>query len=116
MPNITLTFASTLNTSVQIGDTAYYCNTTSTGGFDSAGMGNIIEIGAITNIVGSVVTCSIIATTVPPINTSFILFSKDNRVNMSSPLGYYGLAKFKNDSTIKGEMFAASCDVFESSK
>ena len=68
MPNITLTFANTLNASVQIGD------------------------------------------------TSFILFSKDNRVNMSSPLGYYGLAKFKNDSTIKGEMFAASCDVFESSK
>jgi hypothetical protein len=117
MPDITLTFANTLNTSVQVGDTAYYCSTTSpTTGFTSAGMSDIVEIGEITSITGNVIVCTIPATTVPPTDTSFILFSKDNKVNMSSPLGYYGLAQFKNESKVKGEMFAASCDVFESSK
>jgi len=117
MPSITLTFANALNTSVQTGDTAYYCNTTSpTTGFTSALMSAIVEIGPITSITGNVIVCTIPATTVPPTNSSFILFSKDNKVNMSSPLGYYGLAKFRNDSVVKGEMFATSCDVFESSK
>ena len=56
MPNITLTFANTLNTSVQVGDTAYYCNTTSpTTGFTSAGMDAIIKIGEITSITGNVI-------------------------------------------------------------
>jgi len=118
MPSITLTFANALNTSVQVGDTAYYCDTdTSVTGFTSAGMGDIIEIGDITDIADNVITCDISGATIPPTtDTSFILFSKDNKVNMSSPLGYYGLAQFKNGSTIKGEMFAASCNIFESSK
>ena len=49
-------------------------------------------------------------------DNSFIMFSKDNAVNMSSPLGYFGQAKFVNDSTIKGEIFATACDIEESSK
>ena len=52
----------------------------------------------------------------PPTTSSFILFSKDNTVNCSSLVGYYGSAKFKNDSTEKAEMFAASCEINESSK
>ena len=35
---------------------------------------------------------------------------------MASPLGYYAQVKFKNNSTVKGEMFSAACEVFESSK
>ena len=116
MPSITLTFANALNTSVQVGDTAYYCAVSDLGGFDSAGMGDIVEIGPIASITGNVIVCTIPTTTVPPTDSSFILFSKDNKVNMSSPLGYYGLAQFKNESKVKGEMFAASCNIFESSK
>ena len=52
----------------------------------------------------------------PPPTGSFVLFSKDNRVNSVSPLGYYALAKFKNDSKVKSEMFATACEVFISSK
>jgi hypothetical protein len=51
-----------------------------------------------------------------PTASSFILFSKDNSVNASSLLGYYASVKFKNNSTIEAEMFAAACEIDESSK
>jgi hypothetical protein len=47
---------------------------------------------------------------------SFIMFSKDNKVNLSSVLGYYASVTFKNDSTEKAELFNVGADVFESSK
>lgn len=119
MATITLTFSSGINTSVQIGDTAYYCPTTSTAGFSTAGNSDIIELGTIASINNSTnvieVTALNSSTPIPPVD-SFILFSKDNAVNMSSPLGYYSLVQFRNNSLEKGEIFATSCDVFESSK
>jgi len=47
---------------------------------------------------------------------SFIMFSKDNKVNLSSALGYYASVTFKNNSTEKAELFNVGADVFESSK
>ena len=49
-------------------------------------------------------------------HVDLILFAKDNTVNMGSLLGYYGLAKFKNNSILKAEMFATACEISESSK
>ena len=46
----------------------------------------------------------------------FQMFSKDNAVNMSSPIGYYAQVKLENNSKVKSEMFAVAVDVFESSK
>ena len=40
MPTITLTFANELNTSVQVGDTAYYVETTQVAGGASFNSGN----------------------------------------------------------------------------
>ena len=119
MADITLTFSSEINSSVQIGDTAYYCVTSTQDGFDTAD-NNITLIGLITSINKSTNTlvCNadpFTASSIPPDN-SFIMFSKDNAVNMSSPLGYFAQAKFVNDSTIKGEIFANACDIEESSK
>ena len=118
MPTVTLNFSTyDINTSAQIGDTVYYCNYESNGGF-SINSSDIIEIGIIKEFHG---TESIIY--VEPVNTSlvlpetaFILFSKDNAVNMSSPLGYYSLVQFKNNSLEKSEMFATACEIFTSSK
>ena len=62
------------------------------------------------------VTCSVPASTVPPTNTDFIFFAKDNTVNMASLAGYYGVARFINNAVEKAEMFAASCEISESSK
>jgi hypothetical protein len=118
MDTITLTFDNTLNTSIQVGDTVYHCPITENGGFDTAAQVSIIEIGAITSIdyATNVIECDISDTSAVPGDDDFYLFSKDNKVNMTSPLGYYAKAKFENDSTSKSEMFTAACDIFESSK
>lgn len=118
MPDIALTFTNEINTSVQVGDTAYHSRVGTTAGFSTSS--SIVEIGPISSInrLTKQIVCSpstITSTTRPP-DGSFILFSKDNRANMASPLGYYAQVKFKNDSTVKGEMFSAACEVFESSK
>ena len=54
----------------------------------------------------------------PPVCTqgSFIMFSKDNKVNLSSALGYYASATLRNDSLDKAELFNVGADIFESSK
>tara|TARA_R100001163_G_scaffold56444_1_gene44156 strand:+ start:2457 stop:2819 length:363 start_codon:yes stop_codon:yes gene_type:complete len=120
MAVITLTFANPINSSVCVGDTAYYTLSPSTsGGFSTSTQSDIVEIGEITaiNNTTNVITCS---TTLPyaqqPTTSSFILFSKNNKANLSTVLGYYGEAKFKNSSTIKSELFTISSDMFISSK
>jgi hypothetical protein len=50
-----------------------------------------------------------------PINR-FILFSKDNKANLSSILGYYADVKMVNNSKEHAELYAISADTFESSK
>ena len=48
--------------------------------------------------------------------TDFIMFSKSTQVNRSSLLGYYSEVTFGNDSPHKGELFAISTEVSNSSK
>jgi len=118
MATITLTFDNPLNVSIQIGDTMYYCPTIESGGFDTAPQSGIVEIGTINSInqTTNAIVCNILATAAAPGASDFYLFSKDNKFNMASPIGYYAKAKLENDSTSKGEIFAVACDVFESSK
>jgi hypothetical protein len=52
----------------------------------------------------------------PPTTSSYLLFKKDVTVNTTSLLGYYGSAKFINNSTDKVELFATACEINESSK
>tara|TARA_A100001201_G_scaffold33761_1_gene36227 strand:- start:1770 stop:2129 length:360 start_codon:yes stop_codon:yes gene_type:complete len=117
---ITLNFPSTnINQSVQIGDTVYYSNPTTSGGFDISS--NIVILGVINNISisGNItyITCTVADdVVVPTANLSYIFFSKDNKVNSSSLLGYFGLADFRNNSTVKAELFATAAEIFESSK
>jgi hypothetical protein len=51
-----------------------------------------------------------------PPNGQFILFSKDNKANLSSILGYYAEVEFINTSKDKAELFSVGADIFESSK
>ena len=124
IPTITLTFENIeINTSVQVGDTAYYVTTedSPTWSMDLSSS-NIIELGVVTKIdINSEgnryieVQAISEAVPLPPVN-NFIFFSKDNSVNMASPLGYYSNIQFRNDSKVKGEIFSVGCEIFESSK
>ena len=108
MAQITITFPQPLNVSVQIGDTAYYTN-------DARGT-VLVEMGEITNVTINSITCEIGAGTIRPTQTSFILFSKDNKANLTSVLGYYANVQFRNDSTDYAELFAVGSEIVESSK
>jgi len=127
MAVLTLTFADDLNASIAIGDIAYYvATTTSTGetkdfntNIDaSSGTNNsIVQIGNITsvNFGTNVITISTDLVDNEVTTSHFILFSKDNAVNMSSVLGYYAEVKMVNTSTTAAELFQISTNMFESS-
>jgi hypothetical protein len=119
---ITLEFPFPLNVSVQVGDVAYYCNTQTVGIHDSGDQSGIIEIGEIAQITPwdgnkSTIVCNSHLSLINfPSLDSFIMFSKDNKANLSSLVGYYSEVKFVNDSSDKGELFAIGCGFSESSK
>lgn len=119
MPSITLTFSAPLNVSCQVGDTAYYVDTTSDGGF-TKNSAAVVEIGQIRQISNSqtntpVIICDTAAVGDLNDTTKFILFSKDNKANLSSILGYYANARFVNDSTVEAELFQVGMEAFDSS-
>tara|TARA_R100001015_G_C4630412_1_gene192019 strand:- start:2777 stop:3190 length:414 start_codon:yes stop_codon:yes gene_type:complete len=130
MPAATLQFSAPLNVSCQVGDTVYYVSTTAVGGFDTnytstdaSATNNVIEIGQVRQINNaSSQSPTVIAETtlgysqINNLTDTFILFSKDNKANLSSPLGYYAAVKMTNDnSTDAGELFSVAAEVFESS-
>ena len=121
MAYIDLTFNTTNlnnNTSMKVGDTVYYSNPTESSGF-TVSSENIL-IGDIESINNNSTTTTIKVNCelnlVPPTLSSFIFFSKDNVVNMSSVRGYFGLVEFKNNSTSNIELFSVGCEISESSK
>ena len=111
---VTLTFSQPLNVSCQVGDTAFYAPTTTSGGFTNATSASIVNIGVITAISGSTITIQN-HLAVPP-NSSYIFFMKDNKANLSSLLGYYAEVKMKNNSTTKAELYRIEVSAPESSK
>ena len=133
MPLVTLVFQHELNVSVQIGDVAYYIDTdpvgptkewaASTTPHFTGPQSGIIKIGTIVNLiqgVPSTIVCdmplSIFSQFGLPQPDDFIMFSKDNKVNLSSLLGYYAEVKFTNNSTDEAELFSVGANIFESSK
>tara|TARA_R100001510_G_C7652512_1_gene210359 strand:- start:1352 stop:1759 length:408 start_codon:yes stop_codon:yes gene_type:complete len=135
MAQINLVFNHEINVSVQIGDIVYFIQTNPVGNprvweqtttpHMTADRENIIMIGPVLNILPwngltTVIIADyddiIAAQYGPPPRDSFIMFSKDNKVNLSSLLGYYSLAKVRNNSTEKSEMFSIATDFVESSK
>ena len=125
MALVTLQFAQPLNVSCQVGDTAYYVTTGSDGGFTVDDGGGITEIGTIVQITDALDTPTMIVRAIASypgtgstLSDKFILFSKDNKANISSPLGYFASVKLKNNvsSTTAGELHSVAMDIFESSK
>ena len=123
MALVTLQFLQPLNVSCQVGDTAYYVTTGSDGGFLVDDGSGITEIGTIVQITDALDTPTMIVRAIASypgtgstLSDKFILFSKDNKANLSSPLGYFASVKFKNNSLTESELFAVSAEVDVSSK
>ena len=120
MPTITLTFNKPLNVSCQVGDTAYTVPTSINSGFVVNSQA-VTEIGTITRIQNPTSNSPVLTvdTLLPGTYSGmsfFVFFSKNNKANLSSVLGYYADIKFKNSSTTEAEIFSIGADVFESSK
>ena len=124
MPDITIQVTRADYPSLQIGDTAYYSNVTSTAGINtSSGFTKIGLVKGLNNTTSlddgtetTTLTCEIDTTTTVPTTSDFIFFSKDNKVNLTSLLGYFASVKFKNTSPSKAELFSTGCEINESSK
>ena len=122
MAKVTLTFNAPLNASCQVGDIAYVVRGRQEVGDFSVNTTDIVEVGQIRQIDDResstpVVTCySTMAGDINADNNVFVLFSKDNKVNLSSILGYYAEVKLVNNSTTQAELFSVGMDMFESSK
>lgn len=130
MPNITLQFDHLINVSVQNGDIGYYVITVPVGPsvnweatttpHMTQTRESVIMIGPIINITTTSITCfqspALAAQYGPPPSGSFIMFSKDNKANLSSLLGYFSLVKIRNNSTEAAELFGVGAKFVESSK
>ena len=122
MPTINIFFPNPINVSVQVGDIAYYLsNTTNLGTHIHSNYSDIIQIGDIKSIdqTANSMICNWDpnppSSPFPPVG-AFIMFSKDNKANLSSLLGYYAEIQFVNNSSTKAELFSVGADVFISSK
>ena len=127
MPNIDIQVKRDDYPSLQVGEIAYYCNPETSAGFNIQ-QNNLIKIGRILTINNTTslddgtetttLTCEISSSTAPPQSgsKSFMFFTKDNKVNLSSLLGYYASVKFKNNSANPAELYSVSSEISESSK
>ena len=122
MAELTISFQKALNESVQVGDTAYYVETTASSGGFTVNSTGVVEIGTIKTInawngtIASIVVTTTLGFLFNGKTSEYILFSKDNKVNLSSILGYYAEVKLRNNSKIQSELFSIGCGVEESSK
>jgi len=122
MPTLNLNFSQEINVSAQIGDNVYYILPNANGEYDWADISNIINIGyPISNITTSdpwVISIDFPqnATLNAPPPNAFIMFGKDNTINVSSLSGYFAEVEFKNNSNKKIELFSVGSDISESSK
>ena len=107
--DITITFTYDINDLVQVNDIVYY---QASGTVTITKLGTVVEI----NFTNKTITVTIADTTKIPSDNDYIFFSKDNKANLSSILGYYASVKLENDSTVASELFSVGMDVFESSK
>ena len=123
---ITLKFDNPFNHSLQVGDTIWYTNTSASGGYDFAAKDSVYKLGTVEFVsnryrayelrVSRYAPQGTTAIT-PPLNLgAFIMFSKNNVVNLGDVSGYFAEVKLENNSTEKIELFAVGSEISESSK
>jgi len=123
---ITLKFENPFNHSLQVGDTIWYTDTSSAGGYSTASKDSVNKLGTVEKISHQYRAHELKVsryapqgqTTInPTLNANaFIMFSKNNIVNLGDVSGYFAEVKLENNSTEKIELFAVSSEISESSK
>ena len=126
MATLTIDLNHTLNTSVQVGDIAYWVetDTINLGSINAWNiqdsvinlLGPILSINSTNQVVHSIVVDVDPSTVSLPALNNFLMFSKDNIANMSSILGYYAQLKLVNNSSEYAELFSVGSEITESSK
>tara|TARA_R100000656_G_C3945147_1_gene127417 strand:+ start:303 stop:704 length:402 start_codon:yes stop_codon:yes gene_type:complete len=133
MPTIEIDFQQEVNTSVQVGDEVYYILPNTNGEFDWADISNIFRVEDTSTTPPTAYPVSSVSTGEPGLITidfpqsagatinipptgAFIMFGKDNRINMSSLIGYFARVKFVNDSKERAELFVVNSEITISSK
>ena len=126
MPIVTITFPKDINVSLQIGDLIYNAPTinqqagknhpNSTGTNTKPRKYGIVKL--IDRPAGfiRVDTTGFGSASLGEGNNHYLMFSKDNRGNLSGMIGYYAETTYKNHSTLPSEIFATAVDYVESSK
>ena len=105
-----ITFENPINSSLQLGDTAYYATDLGNGITSKpliAGNGTIIQINGNTIVVDRTLTLA---------GNAYFLFTKSIYANETGLKGYWADIKLTNDSTKKIELFAVSSEITPSSK
>ena len=121
MATIDLNFNKALNSSLQIGDIAFYLTPSTDGNYQvQQDITQVKRLGAVRKIseTGGVFTVKVDISdnTASPTTSDFILFAKNNRANISGISGYYGEITFTNNKTSAAELYSINSEVFESSK
>ena len=124
-------FSDPINFSVQIGDLAWYVPTGTSGvpgNQYSTGQvsnnvnptNNAVLMGERTDINRTTLPYHINVPSISPLTTpfaqDFIMFSKNNKANLTSILGYYANVTMVNHSKGKIELFAVGSEIAQSSK
>ena len=110
-----------INDSLQVGDTVYYTTSNIFGGFNVNGgdWQDIVKIGTCTLInkpLNRIRVEGDLNIDLPGVN-SYIFFSKDNLINLSSAKGYFAEVKMINDEyNKKSELFQITLGADTSSK
>ena len=126
MPLITITFPKGINVSLQVGDLIYATEIRN----DQAGKNHPNSTGrntkprkyGIVKLIDRpagfirVDTTGFGSASLGEGNNHYLMFSKDNRGNLSGMIGYYAETTYKNHSTLPSEIFATAVDYVESSK
>ena len=126
MPLHTITFnfpISSLNISLQVGDTIYHVPTTNPTAFNTFDIGNLsnVQVFGVLTVITDLTplngfTLTIDSNITTPVSASYIMFAKEKKVNTTSLLGYYADIQFVNNSKEKAELFSVGSEVTESSK
>tara|TARA_R100000458_G_C8275427_1_gene250481 strand:- start:2838 stop:3197 length:360 start_codon:yes stop_codon:yes gene_type:complete len=119
MERITVNFNSnTINSSVQIGDLAYFRTPTQVGGFLNTGDEPLL-FGVIVDLDregGWIIVEDENEDLQNPAPGDFIMFAKNSVVNISGLTGYFAQAKLVNNSVDRAELFNISTGISISSK